>query len=448
MSDNQSPSWPGNNTGRPSTSGGSPTGSGNGADSTIAPPGWYPDPTTGQRRYWDGGKWLSLPVPGPGGPSLPGGGIIDGGNGHRREPGSQGSTGRLLLFALVGLATIGVLVAVVIARSGSSTSGARHVSSATLASAVRAALVSQAAIQPETQWGTVTCGPVPTVTKGATAICHAEEHYTNSTTGQTFAITITFQDSNGTWTAPGGISGNLSTTTDVSGEGVAGSAAEGSASASAPAPLAPAPSASQSLAASMPTGNSSPANVNCSYPNDRSSSTGGKTVATPPAKPVAGGTIAATIRMTSGDVPITLNAAKAPCTVNSFLSLATQGFFDNTPCHRLTTAGIYVLQCGDPTGTGTGGPGYDFRDEITGHDTYPAGTLAMANAGANTNGSQFFLCYGDCSALDSQPTYTVFGKVSATGLKVLQKIAQRGTTNGTSDGPPAAHPKITGVIFP
>lgn len=212
-------------------------------------------------------------------------------------------------------------------------------------------------------------------------------------------------------------------------------------------PSAGVPSASGSPAVALPTGNAAPKNVTCSYPADTTSGTGGKSVHIPSSHPVAGGTVHATIKTSSGAVPITLNATKAPCTVNSFLSLATQGFFDGTVCHRLTTAGIYVLQCGDPTGTGSGGPGYSFADETSGHDKYPAGTLAMANAGPNTNGSQFFLCYGDCSALDSQPNYTVFGTISARGLKVLQAIAQKGTTNGSSDGPPAAHPKITGVTF-
>lgn len=212
------------------------------------------------------------------------------------------------------------------------------------------------------------------------------------------------------------------------------------------APTSPAPTADGGPVPALPAGNAAPRNVTCAYPAQGTSA--GKTVTKPPASPVAGGTVNATIQMSSGDVPITLNAAKAPCTVNSFLSLATQGFFDNTPCHRLTTSGIYVLQCGDPSGTGTGGPGYSFDDETTGHDTYPAGTLAMANSGPNTNGSQFFLCYGDCSALNSQPSYTVFGKIEPAGMKVLQAIAHQGTTNGTSDGPPAAHPKITGVTFP
>ncbi len=102
----------------------------------------------------------------------------------------------------------------------------------------------------------------------------------------------------------------------------------------------------------------------------------------------------ATIATSVGTLEATLDADKAPCTVNSFVSLAKQGFFDNTPCHRLTTAGIYVLQCGDPTGTGTGGPGYTIPDEFSTTDTYGPGTLAMANTGQpNSGGSQFFIVY-------------------------------------------------------
>ncbi|GAB3866801.1 hypothetical protein GCM10028801_39500 [Nocardioides maradonensis] len=179
----------------------------------------------------------------------------------------------------------------------------------------------------------------------------------------------------------------------------------------------------------------------CSYLPDGSSTK----ASAPPSTPTESGKVSAVIHTTEGDVPITLDAQHAPCTVNSFVSLANQKFFDDTPCHRLTTSGIYVLQCGDPTGTGRGGPGYSFADETTGHDTYPAGTLAMANAGPNTNGSQFFLCYGSCDALDQQPNYTVFGTISAAGMTVLKKVAKDGETTGTGDGAPKDHVKITSV---
>ena len=153
----------------------------------------------------------------------------------------------------------------------------------------------------------------------------------------------------------------------------------------------------------------------------------------------------ATITLSSGAVPITLHGADAPCTVNSFASLAQQGYFDGTTCHRLTTDGIYVLQCGDPTGSGTGGPGYAFDDELKraeaqkddpvgqGTKTYAAGTVAMANAGANTNGSQFFLVFDDSPL---PPDYTVFGTMDPAGLEVVKGIGQKGTADGSSDGAP------------
>ncbi|MFJ5231589.1 peptidylprolyl isomerase [Kitasatospora sp. NPDC088391] len=140
----------------------------------------------------------------------------------------------------------------------------------------------------------------------------------------------------------------------------------------------------------------------------------------------------ATVDTSAGKVSFTLDAAKAPHTVNSFVFLAGQQFWDNTKCHRLTTEGIYVLQCGDPTGTGSGGPGYKFADENLEGATYPAGTVAMANAGPGTNGSQFFLVYKDTQL---PPSYTPFGKITA-GLDVLQKIADAGTQSGSGDGAP------------
>ncbi|GGQ77003.1 peptidylprolyl isomerase [Kitasatospora griseola] len=141
----------------------------------------------------------------------------------------------------------------------------------------------------------------------------------------------------------------------------------------------------------------------------------------------------ATLDTSAGKVTFSLDAAKAPHTVNSFVFLAGQQFWDNTKCHRLTTEGIYVLQCGDPTGTGSGGPGYQFTDENLTGATYPAGTVAMANAGPNTNGSQFFLVYKDTQL---PPSYTPFGKITG-GLDALQKLAQAGVKGGGTDGPPA-----------
>jgi len=132
-----------------------------------------------------------------------------------------------------------------------------------------------------------------------------------------------------------------------------------------------------------------------------------------------------------GTIIVSMNAKVTPITVDSFNFLAGKGYFNNTPCHRLTTEGIRVLQCGDPTGTGTGGPGYEFKDENLKGAKYTPGTVAMANSGPNTNGSQFFFVYGK-SALG--PHYTPFGTVTS-GLSVLQRIAKAGSTP-PGDGKP------------
>jgi peptidyl-prolyl cis-trans isomerase B (cyclophilin B) len=156
-----------------------------------------------------------------------------------------------------------------------------------------------------------------------------------------------------------------------------------------------------------------------------------------------------------GPVGLMLDQAKTPCTVNSFASLAEQGYFDNTPCHRLTTsASLGVLQCGDPTGQGTGGPGYQFANEYPTNQyppgdpalqtpiVYPRGTVAMANAGADTNGSQFFLVYKDSQL---PPNYTVFGTIQQDGLATLDKIAAAGVAGGGEDGKPATPVTIKSV---
>ncbi|MET8167212.1 peptidylprolyl isomerase [Streptomyces sp. NPDC060053] len=148
-----------------------------------------------------------------------------------------------------------------------------------------------------------------------------------------------------------------------------------------------------------------------------------------------------TLATTCGDIDIALKAKAAPHTVNSFSFLAGKGYFDHTKCHRLTTSGIYVLQCGDPTGSGSGGPGYTIPDEnlkdaTLKNNIYPAGTIAMANTGqAHTGGSQFFLVYQDSQL---PPSYTPFGTVSADGMKVLAKIAAAGENTGAGDGAPNA----------
>ena len=182
------------------------------------------------------------------------------------------------------------------------------------------------------------------------------------------------------------------------------------------------------------------ASATCEYPADGSQPA--KEVEPPPGDPTESGEVGVTIATTAGDVGASLDAEAAPCTVNSFLSLADQGYYDDTNCHRLTTQGIFVLQCGDPSGSGAGGPGYSFADELTGDETYPAGTLAMANAGPDTNGSQFFMVYDDTQL---PPSYTVFGTIDEAGLEVLGKVAAKGTANGSPDGPPATEVTIQSV---
>ncbi|MFG1795270.1 peptidylprolyl isomerase [Nocardia sp. NPDC049149] len=148
----------------------------------------------------------------------------------------------------------------------------------------------------------------------------------------------------------------------------------------------------------------------------------------------------ATLETNCGAVAIALDS-KAPETVNSFVFLSEKHYFDLTKCHRVTTQGIFVLQCGDPTATGTGGPGYQIPDENLAGATYPAGTVAMANAGPNTNGSQFFLVYKDSPL---PPSYTPFGKVTA-GQDVLDSIGNAGVQGGGSDGAPAADVVLNSV---
>jgi peptidyl-prolyl cis-trans isomerase B (cyclophilin B) len=162
--------------------------------------------------------------------------------------------------------------------------------------------------------------------------------------------------------------------------------------------------------------------------------------------PTTPATVEATLVTDYGAIGLSLANGKSPCTVNSFVSLARQGYFDGTTCHRLTTsATLGVLQCGDPTGDGSGGPGYRFPNEYPTNQyrmsdralqqpvLYPRGTLAMANAGAGTNGSQFFLVYQDSML---PPSYTVFGTIDERGLAVVDEIAAAAVADGTDDGTP------------
>lgn len=219
-------------------------------------------------------------------------------------------------------------------------------------------------------------------------------------------------------------------------------------------------SGSETEYAALPEGRSEPLpeTVNCSYPAD------GREPSKPAEPPRTEGIrttgegntdISVSVETSQGNIGLILHNDDSPCTVNSFLSLASQNFFDETACHRLTTSpSLQVLQCGDPSGSGSGGPGYQFAnefptDQFAADDpaaqepmTYPRGTLAMANAGPDTNGSQFFLVYGD-SVLP--PQYTVFGTIDETGLATLDKIAAAGVAGGAADGAPALETTLTSV---
>ncbi|GAA5076885.1 peptidylprolyl isomerase [Nocardia iowensis] len=204
-----------------------------------------------------------------------------------------------------------------------------------------------------------------------------------------------------------------------------------------------------------------PALVNCVYKD--SEKPADKPV-TKPAKaegiPTTGNDAKVSVSMETNQGPIglTLNNAEAPCTVNSFVSLASQNFFDGTSCHRMTASeGLKVLQCGDPTASGMGGPGYAFdneypTDQLDPNDpmaaqqpvAYKRGVLAMANAGPGTNGSQFFIVYGDSQL---PPNYTIFGTVDENTMGTLDKIAKAGQddSNGPGDGKPTQPVNIESV---
>lgn len=160
----------------------------------------------------------------------------------------------------------------------------------------------------------------------------------------------------------------------------------------------------------------------CTYETDPMGAA--REVEKPSGEPKETGPVNAVIKTTVGDLKVELDGENAPCTVGSFLSLAEQDYYDKTPCPRLAASPSFgILQCGDPTGTGSGGPGYSFADELSGDETYAAGTLAMANGGPDTNGSQFFLVFNDSQLT---PDYTVFGRVDADGVALLQSVGAKG----------------------
>ena len=198
--------------------------------------------------------------------------------------------------------------------------------------------------------------------------------------------------------------------------------------------------------------------ANCQYPASPEA-------AAKPVKPPRTGKVptdqaqvSASMVTSQGNIGLMLANNESPCTVNSFANLIGQKYFDDTKCHRSTTSpDLSVLQCGDPKGDGTGGPGYGFANEYPTDQyppndpqlkqpvIYPRGTLAMANSGQpNSNGSQFFMVYKDSQL---PPQYTVFGTIQADGLATLDKIAKAGVAGGGEDGPPAVDVTIKSLLL-
>jgi peptidyl-prolyl cis-trans isomerase B (cyclophilin B) len=177
--------------------------------------------------------------------------------------------------------------------------------------------------------------------------------------------------------------------------------------------------------------------TNCRYAPEEGEDTGGKKVDLPPLVAEAKEPYTVKITTNKGPVELKLDSEDAPCAVNSFVHLAREKFYDGTECHRiLTDEGYGILQCGDPTGTGSGGAGYSFNDENLEGAEYKKGTVAMANRGANTNGSQFFLVFRDSTF---PAAYTPFGTIEKdASFKTLESIADDGVVEsdlGNKDKP-------------
>ncbi|MFW2514338.1 peptidylprolyl isomerase [Demequina sp. SO4-13] len=189
---------------------------------------------------------------------------------------------------------------------------------------------------------------------------------------------------------------------------------------------------------SEPTATTSPASTATTDSGDIGWSTSGEA---PDPALAEGRTWTATLATNVGDIVVELDGEAAPQAVASFVALSQEGFFDQTECHRLVTSGIFVLQCGDPLGTGGGGPSYRYGpiENAPEDDVYPAGTLAMARVGndGESMGSQFFVVYQDSTIpSDAAGGYTVFGQVTE-GLSIVEDVASAGTITGEPDGRPA-----------
>jgi peptidyl-prolyl cis-trans isomerase B (cyclophilin B) len=209
--------------------------------------------------------------------------------------------------------------------------------------------------------------------------------------------------------------------------------------------------AAAATASASPTGTAKPAATskvgNCTYTANGQQPS--RPVSLPPAAASVDSSPATmTITTNQGTMTAALDAAKAPCTVHALRLLAEAKFYDNTSCHRETTTNIFVLQCGDPSGTGEGSPGYGYANENTANVTYDRGVIAMAHSQQpDSNGSQFFINYkaptGD-GATALKGGYTVVGKITQ-GLDVLDKITSAGVQGGGADGAPASKPQITSI---
>ncbi|HKJ11779.1 MAG TPA: peptidylprolyl isomerase [Ornithinimicrobium sp.] len=153
-----------------------------------------------------------------------------------------------------------------------------------------------------------------------------------------------------------------------------------------------------------------------------------------------------TVETNCGPITLTLNGADAPQTVASFLLLSKGDYWVDSPCHRLVDSGIHVLQCGDPTGTGRGGPGYTFGIEnAPPNGTYPRGTVAMARSqDPDSNGGQFFVVFDDTELPVAGGGYTIFGRVTG-GMDIVDHIADQGVDGGGTEGPPAQPISIVGI---
>jgi cyclophilin family peptidyl-prolyl cis-trans isomerase len=203
---------------------------------------------------------------------------------------------------------------------------------------------------------------------------------------------------------------------------------------------------SSGAAASSAAVTTSPAGlVSCNWTKDTTGNTNLKDVGLPPNPVPTQGTDVLKMATSQGDLTLTLDRTNAPCASASFTYLAQKNFFANSPCHREVNQPTFgVLQCGDPTGTGSGGPTYDFRQEVTAKTTYPRGTIAMANTGSpNSTGSQFFLCFTDTQL---SPDYTAVGTVDQAGLAVLDKVAAAGNDGSFDPSPGGGKPKLPVTI--